>query len=441
MADSTEFRRVFDKQSINKRKVALSTADERKQKLARLRDAVLRNVEGIKKALYQDIGKPMTDEVPFEAGAVVVDIEDAINNLDAWMTPTPVSLQNAPAGASAYIKYEPRGQVLILSAWNFPFALALSPLVAAIAAGDTAIIKANEMGPATGQIIAKIIAECFAEDEVAVFAGDVKEAIALQELPFDHVFFTGSPEVGKAVMTAAAKNLSSVTLELGGKCPAIVGPSCDMAAVLANISIGRTFNLGQTCLCVDYAIVPESLRDRFVEGVAENLKGMYYQNSAYNKDANSRIVDARNFRRVKGYIDDAVARGATIAFGGDVDEDNLIIEPTILLDVPPDAQIMKQEIFGPVLPVVTYRDQDEAVAIVNARPKPLGMYIYSDDDAFVEYVLARTSSGGVTVNGWAAHYFELGLPFGGVNHSGHGSYHGIHGFRELSHARSVYRVG
>jgi aldehyde dehydrogenase (NAD+) len=193
-------------------------------------------------------------------------------------------------------------------------------------------------------------------------------------------------------------------------------------------------------LCIDYAIVPESLCHRFVEGVAEKLKAMYYPNATYNKDANSRIVDARNFQRVKAYIDDAVARGATLAFGGGVDEKNLIIEPTILLDVPPDALIMKHEIFGPVLPVVTYRDKDDAVAIVNARPKPLGMYIYSDDNTFVEYILARTSSGGVTVNGWAAHYFELGLPFGGVNHSGHGSYHGIHGFRELSHARSVYQV-
>jgi aldehyde dehydrogenase (NAD+) len=438
--DVQALKQVFYKQSVHKKDVAPGDAQTRRQKLAKLRDAITANHDAIKQALFRDLGKPVTAEPSFEAMMVLGDIEEAMASLDDWMKPTEVAVRSGGSDARAYIKYEPRGQVLIMSAWNFPFSLALSPLVAAIAAGNTAVIKTNEMAPATAKVIANLIEACFGDDEVAVFTGDVREAIALQELPFDHVFFTGSPEVGKSVMAAAAKHLTSVTLELGGKCPALIDENSDFDVAVQNVAVGRSFNLGQTCLCIDYAIVPESMRDRFVQGVAGLWQAMYYRNGQYNREANSRMVDVRNFRRVKGYIDDAVARGATIACGGVTDEAALIIEPTILLDVPTDAAIMKHEIFGPVLPVLSYRDKSEAVEIVNALTKPLGMYIYSRDDAFVQYVLDRTSSGGVTVNGWANHYFESNLPFGGVNHSGHGSYHGIHGFRELSHARSVFRV-
>lgn len=440
MTNSAELQRVFDRQTAHKRELALSTAAQRAEKLARLRDGILAHAEAIKLALHQDLGKPMSDELPMEVGLVLGDIEDAIAHLEEWMKPAPVALGSAAAGSRAYIQYEPRGQVLILAAWNFPFSLAISPLVAALAAGNTAVVKTNEMAPATAEVIGRLIGATFAEEEVAAFTGDVQEAVALQALPFDHVFFTGSPEVGKAVMTAAARNLASVTLELGGKCPAVIDERCNLEAAQNFVAMGRMFNLGQTCLCIDYAVVPESLCERFVDGVAAAIRQHFYDGDSYRKERNSRMVDRRNFQRVKGYIDDAVARGARIAFGGGTDEENLIIEPTILTNVAPDALIMKHEIFGPVLPVLTYRDRDEAVSIVNTRQKPLGMYIYSEDETFIRDLLARTSSGGVTINGWANHYFEPGLPFGGVNHSGQGSYHGVHGFRELSHARSVYAV-
>lgn len=431
---------IFASQSVNKRHVALTSAAERKHKLETLKQAVLANAGLIAAALHQDIGKPITAEPAMEVGKVVHDIDNSIAHLDEWMQPAAVDVQAAEGSPKAFVNYEPLGQILIMAAWNFPFSLALSPLVPAIAAGNTACIKANEMAPATAGVIAKVIAEAFDENEVAVFTGDLQEAIDLQALPFDHIFFTGSPAVGKSVMMAAAKNLSSVTLELGGKCPAIVDNMDDLQLACGNIAIGRTFNLGQTCLCVDYAIVPEEKLEAFVAGVAAVLEATYYDNGVYQAARNSRIIDARNFHRVKGYLDDAISKGARVAFGGRCDEAALVIEPTILTHVAADSSILEHEIFGPLLPVLTYKNREEIIDIVNSRPKPLGLYIFSDDDDLINYVLERTSSGGVSINGWASHYFELGLPFGGVNSSGMGSYHGVHGFRELSHARSVYKV-
>ncbi|MBL4827197.1 MAG: aldehyde dehydrogenase family protein [Spongiibacteraceae bacterium] len=431
---------VFAKQKALKNQIALTSASERKVKLEKLKQAILANLDLIAKALHQDLAKPMTDEPAMEAGKVIHDIDYAIANLDGWMQPTAIEVQAVEGAPQASIKYEARGQVLIMSAWNFPFSLALSPLVPAIAAGNTACIKTNDMAPATAEIVKMVIAEAFAEDEVAVFTGDVNEAIALQSLPFDHVFFTGSPSVGKTVMSAAAKNLTSVTLELGGKCPAVVGRMDELQTACANIAIGRTFNLGQTCLCVDYAIVPEEKLEEFVAGVGAVLEATYYSNGEYQAERNSRIIDRRNFLRLKSYLDDAISKGAEVVFGGACDEEGLVIEPTILTRVSDDALIMENEIFGPILPVLTYQTLEDVVGIVNDKNKPLGLYIFSDDDEFTQSVLDQTSSGGVSVNGWANHYFESGLPFGGVNHSGMGCYHGEHGFKELSHARAIYKV-
>ena len=309
----------------------------------------------------------------------------------------------------------------------------------ALAAGNVACVKTNEMAPATADVVAKVIESAFSEEEVAVFTGDVNEAVALQELPFDHVFFTGSPAVGKSVMQAAAKNLTSVTLELGGKCPAIVDENANMESACGNIAIGRTFNLGQTCLCVDYAVVKQDKLEGFIEGVKGVLQATYYENGEYKPERNSRMIDERNFERVKGYIDEAIEKGASIAFGGGSDKAALVIEPTILVNVHPDSRILQEEIFGPVLPIVTYNTKEDIVDIINSKPKPLGLYIFSDNDEFIDYILDRTSSGGVSVNGWASHYFEPALPFGGVNNSGMGSYHGEYGFKEFSHQKAVYR--
>lgn len=433
-----DMERVFALQTANQVVVGLSDADERSAKMRRLREVILNHADAIQKALAADLGKPMGEGLHLEISGTLTDIDDAVANLREWMTPSAITPSHPEGGAKAYLKYEPRGRVLLLAPWNFPFSLVFSPLVAIVAAGNTAIVKTNEMAPAVADVIAQIIAEAFDENEVAVFTGGVDVTVGLQELPFDHIFLTGSPRVGKMVMTAAAKHLASVTLELGGKCPAIVGPDADMAIAIPSIGIGRTFNLGQTCLCADYAIVPESSRDIFVQQLVTFLTDTYYVDGEYRAERNSHIVDVRNFNRVKSYIDDAVARGAKVAFGGGSDEDSLIIEPTILIDVPEDAHILEEEVFGPVLAIVTYETAEDIISIVRRNGKPLGMYLFARDMGFVDFILGRTSSGGVTVNGWANHWFENRLPFGGVNKSGTGRYHGVHGFRELSHERAVY---
>jgi aldehyde dehydrogenase (NAD+) len=265
-------------------------------------------------------------------------------------------------------------------------------------------------------------------------------ANALLELPFDHIFFTGSPKVARTVMAAAARHLASVTLELGGKCPAIIDETVDLQKVAASIGEARMLNGGQICLCADHAWVPERLRDQFVEQLTTFVRSRYYKEGQLDKGNFCRMVDARNFARVKGYLDDAVSRGAKIAFGGRVEESDLTIHPTALIDVPLDASIMEEEIFGPILPVLTYRDPGEITDFLHRRGKPLAMYLFSDDQRFVDRLLLNSSSGGVTVNGWALHWFEPKLPFGGVNESGIGRYHGVHGFRELSHERAVVGV-
>lgn len=439
MSVPSELKSIFDRQQAFKKVAALSTCEERKAHLEALKASVLKHSDAIARALYADLGKPITEEPVMEVGKVVHDIDHALENLEEWMKPQSVEVSSSESEtAKAFIQFEARGSVLILSAWNFPFSLALSPLVPALAAGNTAIIKTNELAPAVAEAVKVVVEDAFDPTLVAVNTGDVSEAIALQQLPFDHIFFTGSPSVGKQVMRSAAENLASVTLELGGKCPAIVDKNASLESACANIAIGRTFNLGQVCLCADYAIVHEDILQAFVSGVGAVLKATYYDGDTYCGNRNSRIIDMRNFLRLKGYLDDAINKGAKVVFGGHCDETSLIIEPTILVDVPEDTIIMQQEIFGPILPIVTYRNQEDIIGLVDKRAKPLGLYIFSDDDPFVEYVLNNTSSGGVSVNGWASHYFELNLPFGGVNHSGMGSYHGRFGFEELSHRRSVF---
>ena len=433
----TTIERTFALQSAYKWTVKNSTVAERKARLERLREAMLGNAEEIRHALHADLRKPEA-EAAGEIGSVENDINDALQHLESWMAPVEVIPAPMFAGARARIVYEARGVCLVFGPWNFPFQLLFEPLVPIIAAGNTAILKPNELAPATSRISAEIIRQVFDEREVAVFEGGIELANELLTLPVDHVFFTGSPKVGRVVMGAAARHLSSVTLELGGKCPVILDQTTDLAAAAATIAAARCYNSGQVCLCPDIAWVPESKRDALVAHLDKAVQSTLYRNGELNKSAFGRMVDRCNFDRVKGYLDDALECGATLAFGGTTEACDLTIHPTVLLDVPPNARIMQEEIFGPILPVQSYRTPDEVCAAVQRGGKPLAMYIYSNEPGFVETVMNNTSSGGVTVNGWAMHWFEPQLPFGGVNESGMGRYHGLHGFREVSHERSVF---
>ncbi|WP_375201160.1 aldehyde dehydrogenase family protein [Hyphococcus sp.] len=429
--------RVFDLQNENQWNVKASTAEARKAKLTKLKQAVEAHADEIVAAVQTDTRKPEAEIRVTEVGGVMGNIQLNIDNLDEWMQPKMVQ-PSANPDDKAKIMYEARGVCLILGPWNFPMGLTLGPLAAAVAAGNCCMVKLTDLCPATAAVAGKIIRSVFDENEVALFEGEVSVAEALLELPFNHIFFTGSPRVGKIVMAAAAKNLSSVTLELGGKSPVVVDESADIDKVAADLAQAKQFNGGQACICPDYVFVKEKQKDALTQGFAARVKENLYTDGKLRKENIAQIVNKRNFDRIKGMFDDAVAKGATVAAGGELEADDLTVHPTMLTDVTPQMKIMQEEIFGPVIPVMTYDSIDEVIGYIEARDKPLALYIYSKDQEMVDKVLSRTSSGGVTVNGVFSHYLENQLPFGGVNHSGIGNYHGFFGFRTFSHERSVY---
>jgi coniferyl-aldehyde dehydrogenase len=344
-------------------------------------------------------------------------------------------------GAKAELRYEPKGVIGILSPWNFPVNLSFGPLMQIFAAGNRAMIKPSEFTEATSALTAKLIAEYFTEDECAVFTGGPEVAHAFSGLAFDHLVFTGSTATGAKVMEAAAANLVPVTLELGGKSPVFMGKSADFAKAGERVALGKMLNAGQICLAPDYMYVPEGSEDEAVAGVSQGVHNMY-PTLLDNEDYASVVTD-RHFDRLQSMVADARDKGAEVIEVNPGNEDfsgtNARKMPlTILKNVTEDMQAMREEIFGPVLPVKTYRNIDEAVDYVNENDRPLGLYYFGEDKAEQEHVLTRTISGGVTVNDVIFHISMEDLPFGGVGPSGIGSYHGVEGFREFSHARSVY---
>lgn len=435
---SSEIERVFKLQRAHQWKVKGSSAEERKAKLAKLKSAVEAHADEIVAAVQRDTRKPENEIRITEVLNALGNIQRNIDNLDEWMQPVEVATSLNPDD-SARIVREARGVCLILGPWNFPLGLVLGPLAAAVAAGNCCIVKLTDLCPATASVAAKIIAEAFDESEVALFEGDVDVATALLELPFNHIFFTGSTRVGKLVMAAAAKNLATVTLELGGKSPVIVDKDADIEKVATDLAAAKQFNGGQACICPDYLLITEQQKDKLVETFQKKVEeNLLTDDGAIKKESIAQIVNPQNFERVKRLFDDAVAKGAQVAAGGILEEADRTIEPTLLTGVTPDMLIMQEEIFAPVVPVMTYKDFDDAVSYIAGRDKPLAMYIYSNSQDNIDKALSGTSSGGVTINGFFSHYLENNLPFGGVNQSGMGSYHGVFGFRAFSHERAIY---
>lgn len=435
-------REVFERQRATALRLRTSTAAERIAKLRKLRDAVIANTQAFYEAGYADFKKPQGEVDLTEILPVVVEANDAIRHLKTWMKPLKVWPTMLTAGTSSYVKYEPRGRCLIISPWNYPVNLTFGPLVSAIAAGNTAIIKPSEMTPHLAAAMTKLVGDVFSEDEVAIFEGDASTSQALLELPFDHIFFTGSPAIGKVVMAAAAKHLTSVTLELGGKSPTIVDETADLDLAASNILWGKYANDGQTCIAPDHIYVHEKVKDAFVAKCKAIIE------TAYGKDGEAqkqnphlaRIVNRRHTERVKALLDDATQRGARVLVGGDTSPDDCFVAPTLLDNVPADAKINGEEIFGPLLPIYGFSNLDEVIRRINADPKPLALYIYSRTEANVQRVLDETSSGGACVNHAVIQYLHGRLPFGGVNNSGIGNAHGHFGFRTFSHERAVVRT-
>lgn len=406
----------------------------RRAALARLRDTLRRREDDIAAALAADFAKPRPEVILTEILPVLQEIVHTSRNLRRWMRPRRLWPTLGTLGTSARIRPEPRGVCLIIAPWNYPLNLALRPLVSALAAGNSAIVKPSELTPATAALIADIVAETFPPDLVTVIQGGPEVAQRLLELPFDHIFFTGSPEVGSIVMAAAAKTHASVTLELGGKSPTIVGPGADIAGAARWVAWGKFANAGQTCIAPDHVFVHRSVAAAFTDAVRAEIARAYGPAPAATPDY-ARIVNDRHAARLRGLLDDATGKGARILAGGEAD--GRFLAPTLIEAIAPGMDIDRQEIFGPVLPILTYDDIADVIDRINARHKPLALYVFDRERAFAERIIAATSSGGVGVNLTMLHYSHPDLPFGGVNTSGIGAAHGHHGFRAFSHEKAI----
>lgn len=435
-------RHAFDAQWSTALRLRSSTAKERIAKIQRLLDAVLAHREAFYAAGYKDFKKPPAEIDLTEVLPVVAEAKHTMRALKGWMKPMRVWPSRMTMGTKSWIQYEPKGRCLIVSPWNYPVNLTFGPLVSAIAAGNTAILKPSEMTPNLSGLMAKIVREIFPAEEVAVFEGDAAVSTALLALPFDHIFFTGSPAIGKVVMAAAAKHLTSVTLELGGKSPTIVDESADLKSAARTIMWGKYTNNGQTCIAPDHIYVHETVKDKFVAECVAVLKASYGDTAKAQMQSGNlaRVVNQRHTQRIAGLLNDARERGARVLFGGEVNEGECFIQPTLIDSIPADAKIQSEEIFGPLLPVIGYRELDEVIAEVNAQPKPLALYIWSKREANIERVLKNTTAGGTCINHVVMQYAQGNLPFGGVNNSGIGSAHGIFGFKAFSHERAVVRT-
>jgi aldehyde dehydrogenase (NAD+) len=433
------YSQLFSKQKNNEFLVGKSTYSQRVIKLSKLQGAIeFTYREQIKEALYKDLGRPVVESELSEVYQIIDDIKFVKRYLHKWMRKQKVKTPLSMLGSSSYYIYEPKGVCLIISPWNFPFNLTFGPLVSAIAAGNTVIIKPSEMTPHSSALMAKIVADVFTEDEVALIQGEVEVSTALLELPFNHIFFTGSPNVGKVVMAAAAKNLTSVTLELGGKSPTIVDKTANINQAAKKIMWGKFMNAGQICVSPDYVLIDESIKSKFIDACKKWIKH-FYSEEPKNSNSFARIVTHKHFDRLKAHIENAKDLDAKIEVGGKLDAVSKYIAPTLVSNLKEEASLLQEEIFGPILPIVTYTSIDEAIAYVNSKERPLALYIYSKHTTNTNKIIDYTRAGGTCINNNIIHYANHNLPFGGTNNSGIGKSHGLFGFKAFSNERAVVK--
>lgn len=404
----------------------------RKKQLLALKAMLTENEEAINDALWKDFHKGPFESSATEIGIVVSEIDYTLSHLDSWVKPTSVHTPLYNQIGSSQVLRESYGFTLVIGAWNYPVNLLLAPVVGAIAGGNAVIMKPSEISAQTGKLIASLSAKYLDQDLIGTVEGGADETNLLLNKKFDLIFFTGSIPVGKIVMQKAAMNLTPVVLELGGKSPAIILEDADIKISARRLAWGKFMNAGQTCVAPDYVLIHPSIKAAFVQELRESLLDFYGVAVKDNKDY-CRIINEKNFDRLMGLVE-----GSKVIFGGQSDKSTLYIEPT-LLESTSDSKIMRDEIFGPLLPILEVSSVKEAIDFVNLRPKPLALYIFSQNEESVDEILAHTSSGGVSVNDVIMHMAAPTLPFGGVGSSGMGNYHGAHSFETFTHAKAVYR--
>lgn len=430
---------VYQSQLLNKESVRKISIKERIRLLQDLEEAILDFRPKIVEALQLDFRKSKLETESTEIFPVLSEIRLYRKHLNKWAKTKSVANNIVFFGSKAQIQYEPKGNCLIISPWNYPFQLAVVHLIACVAAGNTAIVKPSEFSPHTNKVVQAIIEKVFSSNHVCLIEGEVEETTHLLSKKFDHIHFTGSPNVGKIVMAAGAKNLSSVTLELGGKSPLIIDETLDMKTVVSKAIWGKLINNGQTCIAPDYILIKESLLAEFVEEFRHQMEKVFTNDPKSSPDL-ARMINLKNFNRIKNLINDALTKGSNCPYGNEYDENELYIKPTILTNLNEASLILEEEIFGPVFPVITYQTVEEVIDYVNRKEKPLALYIYSKNNSFITAITSRTSSGAVLINETLLHIMHPNLPFGGVNHSGIGSSTGVFGFKDFSHAKPVLNV-
>ncbi len=440
----SEFRTLltlFEKQKMRSVLLRQESVKDRRRRIKAFGKFILANRDRIGKAVQADLRKPFAEIDLSEVYPVVAEIRNVLKNLDAWAQPELIDAPLTYLGTRSEVIFEPKGVCLIIAPWNFPFNLCLGPLISCLAAGNTAILKPSEATPHTAELINNLIKEFFDQDLVAVVEGGVETTTELLKLPFDHIFFTGSTAVGKIVMKAAAENLTSVTLELGGKSPTIIDSSANLTDAAARIAFGKFLNNGQTCIAPDYILIEESVKNEFIELLITKTHDLFGENSKIDEHSPtySRIVNQKNFERLDGLVKDALEQGAKIEFDGPAIAEQKYMHPVILSQVPLRARIMEEEIFGPVLPILTYASEDEAINLINSKPKPLALYVFSNRKSFQDKVIRETTAGSACINDCVLQFTHPNLPFGGVNASGIGKSHGKYGFIAFSNEKPVVK--
>lgn len=433
-----EYHQMFQSLHEGAQKLRSEALKLRKKKLSAMGKWILAHRSDIEQALLKDMQKPGPEADISEIYPVIAEIRHICRNLEEWAAPEPVPGNLTFLGTSASIHFEPKGTCLIISPWNYPFLLAVGPILSAVAAGNAFILKPSEYTPAINAVIGELVSDLFSDETGLVVEGEADVSAALLQCPFDHVFFTGSPEVGKKVMAAASANLSSVTLELGGKSPTIIDETAKVDDAAKKIAWGKWLNAGQTCLAPDYMLVHESKRESFLKALETQAHFLYGVGKNHTG-----IINKHHFERLIHAIQDALDQNASLVFGGDSDEQSCRIAPTVIENVTEKMTLMQQEIFGPVLVVMSYQSLDEAISFINSRPKPLALYLFSRSRRVHQRVSKATTAGTMVINDCVLQFGHPNLPFGGVNNSGFGRAHGKAGFRTFSNEKSILkqRVG